>query len=428
LKKILIITYYWPPAGGPGVQRWLKFAKYLQELGVQPIVLTVNPKKATYPLRDESLVDEVSSEIQVYTTATFEPFSAYKKATGRGEVPFSGFANESDKPGPRQIIAKFIRGNFFLPDARRGWNKYALAKAEYLIKKFSINTIITTSPPHSSQLIGLRLKQKYGVKWLADFRDPWTDIYYYNELYPTFIAKYFDKKMERSVLLNASYITTVSEDMKRLLGAKDEKIRASKIAVLPNGFDHSDFTDWESPSNDSFTIVYGGTLTHKYSVQTFLSVLDNLAEKGLKLKLVFAGNQDEIVQNQLAALKFLTIEKLGYVSHAVALENLKNADALFLAIPDLPENKGILTGKLFEYLAAKRSIINIGPVDGDAAKTIALANAGVTCDYKDVVAIERAITECYEMWQAKKTREFNDAYIAKFSRKALTDQLAALIS
>ena len=235
MKKALIITYYWPPAGGPGVQRWLKFVKYLADFDIEPIVLTVKPQKATYPLRDESLAKEISSEIQVFTTDTFEPFSAYKKATGRAEVPFSGFANETDKPGPRQKLAKFIRGNFFLPDARRGWNKFALVKAEYLIKKFSIDTVITTSPPHSTQLIGLHLKQKYGLKWLADFRDPWTDIYYYNELYPTAIAKYFDKKMEREVLVNANYISTVSDDMKRLLASKDPKIKADKIIVLQQG-------------------------------------------------------------------------------------------------------------------------------------------------------------------------------------------------
>jgi len=427
-NKVLIITYYWPPAGGPGVQRWLKFTKYLQEFGIEPIVLTVNPSKATYPLRDESLKDEISSEIQVFTTDTFEPFSVYKKATGRGEVPFSGFANESDKPGPRQIIAKFIRGNFFLPDARRGWNKFALEKAEYLIKKFSIGTVITTSPPHSTQLIGLKLKQKYGVKWLADFRDPWTDIYYYNELYPTALAKYFDKKMELEVLINANIICTVSEDMKRLFAAKHKKIKAKKITVLPNGYDESDFENWKSPSNNRFTIVYGGTLTHKYNVQTFLKTLDKLAKEGLSIKLVFAGNQDEIVRNQLDELQHLPIERLGYLSHKEALLNLQNADVLFLAIPDLPDNKGILTGKLFEYLAAKRPIINIGPVDGDAAKIITEAKAGITCHYTDASSIEIAVKELHEMWQAKKTREFNDAYIAKFSRKALTGQLAALIS
>lgn len=425
--KLLILTYYWPPAGGPGVQRWLKFAKYLPEFGFQPVIITVNPEKATYPLRDESLLAEVGEGFTVYHTDTFEPFGAYKKSTGRKEVPFSGFANESDKPGPRQKFAKFIRGNFFLPDARRGWNKFAFAKAEELLKSNDFKAVITTGPPHSTHLIGQKLQAKYGLKWLADFRDPWTDIYYYNELYPTVVAKALDKRMEREVLEKANAVATVSADMKRLFVAKSPKISPEKIAILPNGFDETDFENWSTPKNETFTILYSGTVTHKYRIELLLSAADKMAAEGNKLRLVFAGKQDEIVQKQLAALKNVEVVLKGYVSHKEAVQLLQETDALLLAIPDLPDNKGILTGKLFEYLAAKRPIVCIGPPNGDAAAILCEANAGVTFDYADEAAIDQHLEKLYQNWQEKTTPTYNAGVVQSFSRKAVAGQLAEIL-
>lgn len=427
-QKILILTYYWPPAGGPGVQRWLKFAKYLPEFGFEPVIITVNPEKATYPLRDESLLAEVGEGLAIYRTDTFEPFGAYQKTTGRKEVPFSGFANESDKPGPRQKLAKFIRGNFFLPDARRGWNKFAFAKAEELLKSHDFKAVITTGPPHSTHLIGQKLQAKYKVKWLADFRDPWTDIYYYNELYPTALAKAIDKRMERKVQESADAIASVSADMKRLFEAKSKKISSEKIAVLPNGFDEADFEIWSAPENEFFTILYSGTVTHKYRIETLLSVADNIAAEGKKLRLVFAGKQDEIVQKQLAGLQNAVVVLKGYVSHKEAVQLLKVTDALLLAIPDLPDNKGILTGKLFEYLAAQRPIICLGPTDGDAAAILRESNAGETFEYANETAIREHLENLYQNWQQKITPTFNAGVVQSFSRKAIAGQLAEIIS
>ena len=427
-RKILILTYYWPPAGGPGVQRWLKFAKYLPEFGFEPIIITVNPDKATYPLRDESLLAEVGEGFTVYHTDTFEPFGAYKKSTGRKEVPFSGFANESDKPGPRQKFAKFIRGNFFLPDARRGWNKFAFAKAEELLKTNDFKVVITTGPPHSTHLIGQKLQAKYGIKWLADFRDPWTDIYYYNELYPTVVAKAMDKRMERDVLEKANAIATVSADMKRLFEAKSKKISPEKIAILPNGFDESDFENWSAAENETFTILYSGTVTHKYRIETLLSVADNMVAEGKKLRLIFAGKQDEIVQKQLAGLQNIEVVLKGYVSHKEAVQLLKATDALLLAIPDLPDNKGILTGKLFEYLAAQRPILCLGPTEGDAAAILRDAKAGETHEYGDEKAIRKHLENMYQNWEQKTTPTCNAGVVQSFSRKAVAGQLAEIIT
>ena len=197
MKKVLLITYYFPPSGGAGVQRWLKTIKYLPEFGVEAIVLTVDPAVASYPQVDESLCADVPSSLKVYTTKTKEILSLYKRVSPKREVPYGGFANEPN-PTLLQKISRFIRGNFFLPDPRRGWNKYALAKAKEIIESEGITTVITTSPPHSTQLIGLELKKQYpNINWVADLRDPWTDIYYNSDLYPTSWAQRRNLNYER---------------------------------------------------------------------------------------------------------------------------------------------------------------------------------------------------------------------------------------
>ena len=216
MKKVLIITYYWPPSGGAGVQRWLKFAKYLPEYGWQPIILTVDQEYASYPQRDESLLSEVNPACLVYTTKSFELYNLYKFISGKKEVPYGGFANET-RESFFQKASKFLRGNFLVPDPRRGWNKYALGKAIELIREFNIDTVVTTSPPHSTQLIGLKLKQEFNTRWIADLRDPWTDIYYYNQFKHTALARKIDQKYEREVVENADLLITVSEDVKRIL-------------------------------------------------------------------------------------------------------------------------------------------------------------------------------------------------------------------
>ena len=424
--KVLIITYYWPPAGGPGVQRWLKFARYLPDFDVTPVVLTVDPEKATYPLRDESLQQEIAADLEVHHTPTFEPFGAYQKTTGRKEVPFSGFANETAKPGPRQKIAKFIRGNFFLPDARRGWNNHAIAKAEELLKKDEFVAIITTGPPHSTHLIGRALKRKLGIKWLADFRDPWTDIYYYKELYPTALSTAIDKRMERSVLLEADVVIPVSPDMQRILIEKSPKLKKDKFAMLPNGYDDLDFENWKEPSNEVFTITYAGTLTQQYRLGTFLNTLDAMA-KAHPIRFVIAGKYDEVVANQLDSLKHVQVVDKGYITHAEVLNLLQATDALLLAIPDLPGYTGILPGKLFEYLAAQRNIFCLGPTNADAAAIIKEAQAGAASDYEDADKMKAILTGFIEQWQQKKKPAFNTGFIKGFSRKALTGQLSKLI-
>lgn len=366
-KRILVATYYWPPAGGPGVQRWLKTAQALKQLGHDVEVLTVDPAYATYPLRDESLQTDAEG-ITVHSTRARDWFGTYQKLTRRKEVPFSGFANQAGRPGPIQRLSRWVRGNFFIPDPRRGWNRYAVAEALKQHAREPYDLVVTSGPPHSSHLIGLKL-QRRGIRWWADFRDPWTDIYYYRMFYPSAWARRRDAQLERRVLERAERVLCVSDDLKRLLASKIVG-GGAKFLVVPNGYDPADFAaDAPVPSNPVRTLVYTGTLTLDYPLEALYSALRTYCRQHGPLKLVFAGRPAQEAKDALESLATelpLSVAFKGYLPHAESVALLQGADALLLLIPELPNNRGILTGKLFEYLGSGRPIWGFGPVDGDA--------------------------------------------------------------
>ena len=406
------------------MQRWLKLSKYLQESCSDIHVLTVNPSLATYPLRDESLLKEVGDKLKIHNSKTRELFKIYRKATSRDEVPFSGFANESDKPGIRQKLARFARGNFFLPDARRAWNRFAIKMALEIIKTYEISTIITTSPPHSTQLIGLRLKRKLNIKWIADFRDPWTDIYYYNKLYPTGIAKDIDRKLERTVLEHADKVITVSDDLKSLFLKKGSKLDPEKFEVIPNGFDPADFEGLtKSSPTGKYTVLYAGTLTDQYPVEAFLRSLES-SEYSEKITLKFIGRQDEKSRNLLRRFSSnLDIVVTDYIPKSEIVGELINADILLLVIPEIDNNKGILTGKLFDYLGAGKPILCIGPTEGDAAQILREASAGQVFSYSDFKGLDRVL----HSWLLKNQFSSDSNEIQRYSRKVQAGDIANLL-
>ena len=422
MKKVLIITYYWPPSGGAGVQRWLKFAKYLPEFGWQPVILTVDPEYASYPQRDESLMGEVNPECLVYTTKSFELYNLYKLISGKKEVPYGGFANES-KEGLLQKVSKFLRGNFLLPDPRKGWNKYALKKADELIRQYNIDTVVTTSPPHSTQLIGLKLKQKFDIRWIADLRDPWTDIYYYNQFGHTALARTIDQNYERKVVENADLLITVSEDVKRIFAEKSKLPIAAKTVVIPNGFDEDDFRINEVPPETKKIITYTGTISEAYDVDCFLKALSQL-DSSLKSQLLirFVGKVPPPVEHKFRSTG-LEVELAGYVDHPKSIEYLFRSGLLLLVIPKVKNNKGILTGKFFEYLASEKPILAIGPTDGDLAKIIQETQCGQLFDYTDSDGMHRFLHEKLNNTTAPSNNELANQY----SRKALTRKISQIL-
>jgi glycosyltransferase involved in cell wall biosynthesis len=379
MNKVLIVTYYWPPSGGAGVQRWLKFSKYLPEFGWQPVILTVDPVYAAYPVTDDSLTNEVPSSLKVHKTPAVDYFSIYKKDKSR--IPAAGFANSVDNT-LKGKVSRFIRGNFFIPDPRRGWNRFAVRKACELIENEGIKHIITTSPPHSTQLIGLKIKTKFPeIKWIADLRDPWTDIYYYEKFYPTFISKSIDSGFERRVLKNADNIITVGSSLKEIFSLKTKGI-AEKIVVIPNGFDAIDFKDIKLSYPSRFTLTYVGTLSDIYPVGSLINALKSFRDEGKDFILRFVGTISEKNRELIrSSIHDESVEFISNVIHSKAIEYMMSSTVLILIIPLHKSNKSIVTGKLFEYLAVGRPILCIGPPDGDAAEIIKKCRSGVTADY-----------------------------------------------
>ncbi len=423
MKKVLIITYYWPPSGGAGVQRWLKFAKYLPEFGWQPVILTVDPQYASYPQRDESLSSEVSSDCLVYTTKSFEFYNFYKLISGKKEVPYGGFANES-KEGTLQKLSKFIRGNFLLPDPRKGWNKYAFRKAVELITQHNIDIVVTTSPPHSTQLIGLKLKQKLNIRWIADLRDPWTDIYYYNQFRHTAWARKADLRMEREVVERADVLITVSEDVKRIFAEKSEQPIAVKTAVIPNGFDEDDFRITDVPEETRKVITYTGTISEAYEVDCLLEALHRMSESWKSRLLIrFVGKVPSQVVQKFRETG-IDVKLVGYVDHPKSIGYLFRSDLLLLVIPKVKNNRGILTGKFFEYLASQKPVLAIGPVDGDLDRIIQETGCGQLFDYADRDGISQFILKNLE----NPVSESNAGRVNRYSRRQLTEKIAELLN
>ena len=417
MNKALIITYYWPPSGGAGVQRWLKFAKYLPEFGWEPVILTVNEKDAAYPVVDNSLEKEITGNIKVYRTAATNWFRFY--SSDKSKVPSAGFAsNQADSLKGK--ISRFIRGNFFIPDPRRGWNKFAFAKACEIIERENITTIITTSPPHSTQLIGIKLKKKYkSLRWIADLRDPWTDIYYYNLFYPTLLSKKIDASYEKSTLKNADRIITVGHLLKELFESKAPEI-ASKTEVITNGFDEQDFENITRDEPTKFTITYVGTLSEKYRLDGYLDTISSLNRADVLLR--FVGKVPELIQMQIIkAAKDKTVEFIDYIPHNKAIDYMTNSSLLLLLIPESDGNKLIITGKLFEYIASRKPILCIAPKDGEAARIISKLNNGACFDYYESENIGNYINSVID------NPTLPDCDVSAFTRRNLTKKLTALL-
>lgn len=423
VKKVLVITYYWPPSGGAGVQRWLKFVKYLPQFGVQPIVLTVDPQFASYAQTDESLLKDVSPDTEVFHTKSFELYQLYSRLSKKKEIPYGGFANET-KPSLFQKLSRFVRGNFLLPDPRKGWNKYAYRKALKIINAHHIDTVITTGPPHSTHLIGLKLKKRTDVRWIADLRDPWTDIYYYNQFYHTALARKIDRRMERQVVEHADHLITVSKDVMRLFNQKTTNDISRKTTILPNGFDETDFAQEAVAFDEKFTITYTGTISDAYDISSFIDALKQLEEDEIdQLRIRFVGKVPSAITNRIkTTLPNLVMELTGYVDHQKSVEYLLSSSMLLLVIPKVENNAGILTGKFFEYMASGKPVLAIGPTDGDLAEIIRETNCGQIFGYGDSSGIGSFILDNLRAGLKRQTRN-----IDRYSRRGLTEQLSKIL-
>lgn len=423
-KKILIITYYWPPAGGPGVQRWLKFVKYLGDFGFNPVVYI--PENPSYPIRDESMCAEVPKNIQVVKRSIFEPYkwagSLSKKDT---ENISSGLIEDDKKQTVLQKILLHIRGNFFIPDARKFWVKPSIAFLSKFLEDEKIETIISTGPPHSLHLIGLGLKEKLGVKWVADFRDPWTNIGYQEKLKLTPRSEKKHKYLERKVLQSADQILTTSFATKEEFQA----ITKRPIEVITNGFD-TEFSVTEK-IDKQFTVAHIGSLLSgrnpKNLWQVFAELIDEneAFKEHFRLRLIGKVSQEVLTSIEATGLKN-HVEYLGYVSHNEALKFQQKSQVLLLLEINSPKTRGIIPGKLFEYMRSQRPILAIGPDQWDVEKLISKTQTGQCFLYAEKESIKTELCRFFEKYQAGELKT-NPVGLMCYTRKALTEQLSEVL-
>lgn len=427
MNKVLIIAYYFPPSGGPGVQRVLKFVRYLRSYNWEPIVLTV--EKGAFPNIDESLVAEVPPDTKIIRTRTINPFGVYAKFSGvqQSKAASVGLLSEK-KISFREKIGRWIRANVFIPDARVGWYPYAVRAGKRYIKEEKIDAILTSGPPHSVHLIGLKLSRKTGVPWIADFRDPWTDISFFNELPMIDTVKQLHNRFERKVLQRASVVTVVSPSWKKLFQTKV----SNQYDVIYNGYDENDFKNLNAREKDKFVISYVGNLYESRNPVQFWAALDHLINgKNLsQINVRLIGNVDTSVLTSISEHgldEFVSI--IPYLQYKEGLARMAESSLLLLLIEQWDAAAGMIPGKLYEYLAVKRPVLGIGPPDGDTAHILNECNAGKMFTWKDTDAITGFIENTYDQWRNSGHVNVDDSStIQIFSRKNQTAKLAELLN
>ncbi|NQX86058.1 MAG: glycosyl transferase family 1 [Flavobacteriaceae bacterium] len=423
-KKALIIAYYWPPAGGPGVQRWLKFVKYLRHFGVEPIVYV--PENPSYPIVDDNLLSEVPKDISILKQPIKEPYRVARLFSKKSAKTISrGIIHKTKQQSLIERTMLYVRGNFFIPDARKNWVNPSVNFLYNYIVENDIDTIITTGPPHSLHLIGMELKIRLKLRWFADFRDPWTTIGYHKKLKLTKTSLQKHKTLEKKVLMTADQIIVTSPTTK----VEFEAITNQPIEVITNGYDYEHITP---PKLDTvFSIAHIGSLLSDRNPKVLWQVLKDLIventafRQDFKLDLVGAVSE-EIV----ATIKDFNLEShlnlVGYVSHEDAIIYQRKSQVLLLIEIDSDETKCIIPGKLFEYMISNRPIIAIGPKDADIKSLVKDTNTGKYFSYNDYDCLKFTILEYFNAFKAGHLKSF-PVGLQRYSRKTLTEKLARLI-
>ena len=424
-NKIVIITYYWPPAGGPGVQRWLKFVKYLPDFGFQPIVYI--PENPSYPIIDENLLSEVSNETIILRNKIVEPYQwASFLSKNKTKKISSGIIPNKKKQTFLDQLLLWIRGNIFIPDARVLWVKPSVKYLEKYLSENGITTIITSGPPHSLHLIGLELKQKLNVKWVADFRDPWTTIGYHKAFKLLEFAANKHKQLENKVLNNADLILVTSPSTR----AEFKKITSKPIEVITNGYDVEKIGN--QIVDKKFSLAHIGSFLSERNPRILWESISELIRENplfashFQLKLIGAISQEVLDSIALFQLQNY-VNNLGYVSHDEAIVHQKKSQVLLLIEINSEDTKSIIPGKLFEYLVSERPIIGVGPKGCDFAEIIIDTNTGVFVDYSEKEKLKNYIANYFSLFLEGNLKS-NGVGLQKYSRKNLTEKLANLLN
>jgi glycosyltransferase involved in cell wall biosynthesis len=428
MKRVLIITYYWPPSGGAGVQRWLKFAKYLRDFGWEPVIYT--PENPEYPETDESLFKDIPVGIEVIKKSIWEPYNAYKRFIGqkKEEKIQAGFLSVKKKNPVIENISIWIRGNLFIPDARKFWIKPSIRFLLKYLAAHQVDAMVSTGPPHSMHLIALGLKNMLNIPWLADFRDPWTEIDFYHQLRLTKQADKKHHRLEKAVLSTADRVTIVSWNW-----ALDfNRLFPRHYDVITNGFDPDDFIIPDQKVAKTFELTHIGSLNKDRNPELLWEVLAEICSENTgfrdDLRLRFIGKCDVSLFQCLEKYQLLSrTEKIEYMPHEEVLKESAGSQVLLLLLNNTPNVMGIVTGKIFEYLATRRPVFCIGPTGGDSARIIREAKAGITCNFDDKISMKNALIELYGRYKQESLQN-HEGVIDSFSRKHLTEKISSLLN
>lgn len=429
MKRLLIITYYWPPTGGSGVQRWVKFAKYLPQFGWQPVIYTPeNPERLA---EDTSLLKEIPAEAEIIRTHISEPYDIYRKFFGgKAQAQKSGGVNplNSTSKGLKHKLAVWVRGNFFVPDPRVGWVRPSVKFLSEYLKEHPVDAVVTTGPPQSMHLIGLGLKRALGVRWIVDFRDPWTNIFYFKHMGLWPLAERKQRRLEQQVLDEADEIISVTP----LVQADFQAMTSTPVHLITNGFDEEDFPAEEPvAASDRFTVVHTGLFAADGNPLNLWDALarkcseDVLFRKKLQIRLI--GKVDAPIIEAIKDRGLAdNLADLGYMDHPLTVQEQRSASMLILPLRQDPEYRKVLPGKIFEYLASRRPVLGIGQEDGAAAKVLRDAGAGVMYDWTSTGPVSNFIDNQWERFLSGDASPISSD-ISGYSRKALTNKLTELL-
>jgi glycosyltransferase involved in cell wall biosynthesis len=426
-KRVLIITYYWPPSGGAGVQRWVKFVKYLREFGWEPVIYTVsNPQ---YPVLDEFMGEDLPKDLEVIKSKIFEPFDLYKRFMGKkkDERIQNGVIESLENGTWKEKLALWIRGNLFIPDARKFWIKSGSKFLQEYLKNNPVDAIVSTGPPHSSHLIALRLKKKGLITpWLADFRDPWTQMFYFSSLKLMKISRNIHLKQEKQVLENADKVITVGPTMNKMMASLVPGYE-SKFTVITNGFDAEE-TIVPVDLDEKFTLVFIGSSIKLQDNPCLWNVLKEKLKDpqfNASFQLKFIGKTDPYILN--------SIKESGLSEHFVHIDNIphkevsahqRSARVLLLLLANSKNGDWILSGKFFEYLGAQREILAFGNKGGDVDEILQGINSGQLLEYTDSIGIKNAIDKAFDLYLSGENSTEITSDFQKYTRKALTEKLS----
>lgn len=423
MQKVLIITYYWPPAGGPGVQRWLKFVKYLRDFNIEPVVYV--PENPNYPIRDASFLQDIPPGIKVYKQKILEPYGLAGIFSRKKTKQISSGIITSRNQSTLEKIFLWVRGNLFIPDARKFWISPSVKYISKLIETEGISTIITTGPPHSVHLIGSRLKQLFPIHWIADFRDPWTSIGYHKKLRLTPWAQKKHERLEQLVLKGADQIIVTSKTTKEEFSQLTEK----PISVITNGYDFLD--DGSRVLDKLFTVSHIGSLLSGRNPINLWKAISELIRENKEFKRCFrlqlAGVVSSNVMDSIQAYGLGPYtDVLGYLSHDQVFQYQKRSQVLLLIEIDSHETKGIIPGKVFEYMAAKRPILGVGPQNWEVAGLVVTSKTGRVYNYQQFDELKLTLLQWFQEYQDNRL-SLPFARISPYHRRELTKELSELI-